>query len=48
VLHLPGVTACASLELSPDGDLLELFGRLRADPFPWLLDSALPSERLGR
>jgi aminodeoxychorismate synthase component I len=48
VFHLPGATACASRELSPDGDLLELFERLRADPFPWLLDSALPSERLGR
>jgi aminodeoxychorismate synthase component I len=48
VFHLPGTTACASRELSPDGDLLELFERLRADAFPWLLDSALPSERLGR
>jgi anthranilate/para-aminobenzoate synthase component I len=48
VFHLPGATACASLELSPYGDLIELFERLRADPFPWLLDSALPSERLGR
>jgi para-aminobenzoate synthetase component 1 len=48
VFHLPGATACASLELSPDGDLIGLFERLRADPFPWLLDSALPSERLGR
>jgi aminodeoxychorismate synthase component I len=48
VFHLPGATACASRALSPDGDLLELFERLRADPFPWLLDSALPSDRLGR
>jgi para-aminobenzoate synthetase component 1 len=48
VLQLPGVTACASLELFPDGDLLDLFERLRSDPYPWLLDSALPSERLGR
>jgi para-aminobenzoate synthetase component 1 len=48
VFHLPGVTACASRELVPDGDLLDLFERLRPLPFPWLLDSALPSPRLGR
>ena len=48
MFHLPGVTACAARVLSPGGDLLDLFERLRGDPFPWLLDSALPSARLGR
>jgi aminodeoxychorismate synthase component I len=48
MFHLPGASACASRDLFPDGDLLDLFERLRADPFPWLLDSALPSARLGR
>jgi len=48
VLHLPGATACASRELASRGDLLAHFERLRAEPYPWLLDSALPSQRLGR
>jgi para-aminobenzoate synthetase component 1 len=48
VFHLPGATACAARVLSPCGDLLDVFERLRSDPFPWLLDSALRSPRLGR
>lgn len=35
-------------ELGRRGDLLTAFGRLRSDPCPWLLDSALPGGRLGR
>jgi para-aminobenzoate synthetase component 1 len=41
-------TASASRELSPDSDLLELFEGLRARPFPWLLDSAMTAEGIGR
>jgi len=43
-----GVTVCASRELSRATDLLTCFEKLRIDCQPWLLDSALPSERLGR
>ncbi len=41
-------TACAGAELPPQPGLLERFAALRAGSHPWLLDSALPSERLGR
>ena len=32
----------------PGGDLLGVAGALRAEAYPWWLDSALPGERLGR
>jgi aminodeoxychorismate synthase component I len=47
-LQLKGLTACVSRELTGAGGLIEIFNRLRADSYPWLLDSALASERLGR
>ena len=42
-----GATAVRTRELPAGFDLIEAFELLRADPFPWLLDSALPSRRLG-
>ena len=44
----PVHAACAVRELEPARDLLGAFSALRGDPCPWLLDSALPSARLGR
>ena len=38
----------ASRELSPAPGLLARFEALRGRPYPWLLDSSLPSARLGR
>jgi para-aminobenzoate synthetase component 1 len=43
-----GPTALCTRELPAGFDLIEAFELLRSDPFPWLLDSALPSRRLGR
>jgi anthranilate/para-aminobenzoate synthase component I len=48
LFHVFGATACVSHELSFGGDLLDLFELLRVEPYPWLLDSALPSARFGR
>ena len=46
---LPPARACIeSLELSPEPGLLARFAALRGKPYPWLLDSSLPSARLGR
>ncbi len=43
----PERTAIQLRELSPR-DPLDIFASLRGDPYPWLLDSALPSPRIGR
>jgi para-aminobenzoate synthetase component 1 len=48
VFHFPGRTAVALRELGRPRDLLMAFEQLRSDPYPWLLDSALPGGRLGR
>ncbi len=42
------VAAYSAHPLSAPRDALAAFESLRADPYPWLLDSALPSPRLGR
>ncbi len=42
------VTAVHARELSRSPDPVELLGALRGQPYPWLLDSSLPSPRLGR
>ena len=43
------VTGLALRELdAPPGGLLECFESLRTGAYPWLLDSALESPRLGR
>ncbi len=47
MLQLSGKTVCAAREIQQPGSALEVLDKLRADPYPWLLDSALPSE-LGR
>jgi aminodeoxychorismate synthase component I len=47
LFQLSGKTVCTAREIPLSGTVLEVFDRLRADPYPWLLDSALPSE-LGR
>ena len=44
----PACTFVASRELSPAPGLLARFEALRRQPYPWLLDSSLPSPRLGR
>jgi para-aminobenzoate synthetase component 1 len=44
----PPRVACAAQEIDPPIDAVSAFERLRAGPLPWLLDSALPSLRLGR
>ena len=44
---LPIVTAVHVRELSPAPDPVALLERLRGSPYPWLLDSALPTSRLG-
>jgi para-aminobenzoate synthetase component 1 len=38
----------ASREIALDLDLLGLFERLRARPYPWLLDSAMTADGIGR
>jgi aminodeoxychorismate synthase component I len=48
VLLPPACALVASRELSPAAGLLARFEVLRRQPYPWLLDSSLPSERLGR
>ncbi len=48
MLDPPARTALVSRELPPAADPLAAFESLRALPYPWLLDSALPSPRLGR
>jgi para-aminobenzoate synthetase component 1 len=48
VIHSPARTALALREISPACDPLAAFERLRAGASPWLLDSALRSDRLGR
>ena len=44
----PGRTFVEMCELSPQPGLLARFEALRGRPYPWLLDSSLPSPRLGR
>jgi para-aminobenzoate synthetase component 1 len=48
MLQPSGVTAVHAHQLPAAFDLIAAFELLRADPFPWLLESALPSRRLGR
>jgi para-aminobenzoate synthetase component 1 len=48
VLLPPACALVASRELSPHPGLLARFEALRRQPYPWLLDSSLPSEKLGR
>jgi para-aminobenzoate synthetase component 1 len=48
VLLPPARAWIASRELSPAPGLLARFEALRGQPYPWLLDSSLPSARLGR
>ena len=43
----PIVTAVHVRELSPAPDPVAVLERLRGHPYPWLLDSALPTSRLG-
>ena len=47
MFQLSGKTVCAVREIQPARAALEILATLRAAPYPWLLDSALPSE-LGR
>jgi aminodeoxychorismate synthase component I len=47
VFQLSGKTVCAVREIQPARSVSEIFAGLRADPYPWLLESALPS-KLGR
>ena len=44
----PGHAFVEMCELSPQPGLLARFEALRGRPYPWLLDSSLPSPRLGR
>ena len=48
VLLPPGRACIEVCELPPQAALLARFAALRARPYPWLLDSSLPSARLGR
>jgi aminodeoxychorismate synthase component I len=48
VLLPPTRAFIASVLLSPAPGLLARFEALRRQPYPWLLDSSLPSSRLGR
>jgi aminodeoxychorismate synthase component I len=48
VFHPPEHTALALCEISPARDQVAAFEALRGRDCPWLLDSALPSARLGR
>jgi len=47
VFESTGVTVRASRALAPGRFPLELFESLRSGAYPWLLESALPSDRLG-
>lgn len=47
MFQLSGKTVCTAREIQRPRSALEVLDRLRTDPYPWLLDSALPSE-LGR
>jgi aminodeoxychorismate synthase component I len=47
LFQLSGKTVCTAREIQPSRSAFEVLDKLRADPYPWLLDSALPSE-LGR
>ena len=44
----PGHAFVETCELPPQPGLLARFEALRGRPYPWLLDSSLPSPRLGR
>ncbi|NQZ97205.1 MAG: aminodeoxychorismate synthase component I [Myxococcales bacterium] len=48
MLAFPGHAAADYREVSTRGNALEAFESLRAQPYPWLLDSSLPSANLGR
>jgi aminodeoxychorismate synthase component I len=48
VLLPPGRACVETFELSPEPGLLARYEALRGRPYPWLLDSSLPSPRLGR
>ncbi len=48
MFHPPEHTALALREISPSCEPLGAFEALRGRACPWLLDSALPSPRLGR
>jgi aminodeoxychorismate synthase component I len=48
VFHPPEHTALALCEISPAREPVGVFEALRGRAYPWLLDSALPSARLGR
>jgi aminodeoxychorismate synthase component I len=48
VFHPPEHTALALCEISPSREPVGAFEALRGRAYPWLLDSALPSPRLGR
>jgi para-aminobenzoate synthetase component 1 len=48
VFRSSGVTVRASRALAPGHDPVDLFEKFRSGAYPWLLESALPSERLGR
>ena len=46
--QLSGKTVSFARPISSACGLPEAFAKLRSGAFPWLLDSALPSQRLGR
>ncbi|MDH3210942.1 MAG: aminodeoxychorismate synthase component I [Myxococcales bacterium] len=48
MLDLPGRSVLACRELPWPAGPLAAFERLREDPYPWLLDSALSGGRIGR
>ncbi|MBW1688302.1 MAG: hypothetical protein JRS35_24960, partial [Deltaproteobacteria bacterium] len=48
MFHPPEHTALALCEISPTREPVGAFEALRGRAYPWLLDSALPSPRLGR
>ncbi len=48
MFHPPEHTALALCEISPSREPVGAFEALRGRAYPWLLDSALPSPRLGR
>ena len=48
MVHPPEHTARALCEISPTREPVGAFEALRGRAYPWLLDSALPSPRLGR
>jgi para-aminobenzoate synthetase component 1 len=47
LFQLSGKTVCTVREIQPARAVSEIFAGLRADPYPWLLESALPS-KVGR